>query len=428
MTAANKNRSDQDELPFPPGATASPGGPPKDPQTGAGAAGRGKGSRKAVGRGAGQADAEDEPYTGRSDPEMYQRLSRPWPTSKAGQQAMTAFFQDAHALRIKHGIKDVTILAVVAVNNDGKQGDIMSMHHSGDGRNSLPMVASAFRQLRENDRRAMIEMAGLAAPDVFVPSEAMMAQIERVTDALRDAIEKRVDGPWTISDTLEQLIQQGFLKSETHMALLDLASGKPRSPAEEIGVLRGEMRELLETTGSRVQRMAARIAQIEAEHPELKVPVPAPAPAPTGKTLKELDDERCEAEYKAAMGRRVDAGERRDPSEVARAHRDEHNWSLAMRLHDGEESARAEVNHRFNVLSGYLMLRGGTDFVTHCREAVREERWGALVHAIAALEDMLVHDKHLRWASDRDSAAHAEPTGEGRWSIPTSIDPGGPLL
>lgn len=98
-------------------------------------------------------------------------------------------------------------------------------------------------------------------------------------------------------------------------------------------------------------------------------------------------------------------------------------WSLALDLHDGNAQARANIAARFDVLGGYLMLRGGTDFLNACRAAVADGRWGALVHCIADLERSLLRDKYLRRNGDRVERAKG-----GDYRIPTNIDQGGPLF
>lgn len=104
---------------------------------------------------------------GYNDPEMYARLNRPWPSQKAADEAISDFFRDAYDLRVKHGIADVTIVALVKVNREGTTGHYLMSHHSGDSAKRLSMLASAFRSIREKEDADLLELAGLAAPDVF---------------------------------------------------------------------------------------------------------------------------------------------------------------------------------------------------------------------------------------------------------------------
>lgn len=100
-----------------------------------------------------------------------------------------------------------------------------------------------------------------------------------------------------------------------------------------------------------------------------------------------------------------------------------HEWALASALHSGDTTARAAIAARFDVVCGYLMLRGGTSFLKACRAAAAEERWGALVRLVADLEQAHLRDKYIRREGGRLVRAL-----DGDYSIPKNIDPGGPLF
>lgn len=548
MTTTKRQKqhaSDRDELPIP-------------------GAGKGHGPRKPP------HPKGEKGYTGRLDPDMYARLSRPWPSREAGH---------------------VTILAAITVNDNGKQVGFMESHHSGDVRNQLAMVAAAFRTLRERNDEEARAMAGLAAPDIVPLTPDGTRMVERITAAMQDRLE--AGQVWTPLDTMNALMANEAMRAETHGALLDLMGQGPRSPAEEIGALRGALGEILSVATARVERITRRIREIEAEHPDLKVPpfsdpaierenreslerqrraaagVAAPAPSATtartpiyelgtdnvpaliklqaacyppalhdspeaivsliddavvaighfrtgellgavfvtrptdggplelysvevalsarrtgigtalvraamarlpdgsvvaycttaGQALllacgftengkeavrggislrgmaaqvkggaiaplapKERDLARCNTLFVDAAARAETTGDNPDVADAAS--REEQNMSLAIALHGGDPKARAEVARRYDALAGYLMLRGGTDFLNDCRAAVAEKRWGDLVQRIAGLEDDLVRDKRMH----RNGVLLVEPVGEPRWHIPTNIDPGGPLL
>ena len=97
-----------------------------------------------------------------------------------------------------------------------------------------------------------------------------------------------------------------------------------------------------------------------------------------------------------------------------------HAWDLALSMHDGID-VRAEIGERFGLLTEYLMLRGGTDFVGACKRYVAGEQWAALTGAIYALENDLTRDGHLRWRSFPDGSERAEPTGKEGMRIPEWI-------
>lgn len=97
-----------------------------------------------------------------------------------------------------------------------------------------------------------------------------------------------------------------------------------------------------------------------------------------------------------------------------------HAWDLALSMHDGID-VRREIGERFALLTEYLMLRGGTDFVAACKRYVAGEQWAALTGAIYALENDLTRDGHLRWRSFPDGSERAEPTGKRGMRIPEWI-------
>lgn len=428
MTTTKRQKqhaSDQDELPTP-------------------GAGKGHGSRKPP------HPKGKEGYTGRPDPDMYARLSRPWPSREAGHAAMSSFFEEAHELRIKHGIADVTILTAITVNDNGKDAGMMMLHHSGDSRNQIAMVASAFRTLREQSDEAIRAMVGLAAPDIVPLTPDGAKKVERITAAMQDRLE--AGQVWTPLDTMNALMANEAMRAETHGALLDLVGQGPRSPAEEIGALRGSLGEILSVTTARVERITRRIREIEAEHPDLKVP-PFSDPA-----IERENRESLERQHRAAASVAAPEAPTMTPKERDLADAQKHHASgkwyadtatpenclphaleatvravqddeLAIAMHrDPHGPARKTLRARLDLLNGYLMLWGGTDFLKACREAIAEERWYDLVRAIAGVENALVSANRLRRAVTDDAGWIVEPVVEPRWHIPVDIDPGGPLL
>lgn len=388
-------------------------------------------------------------YTGRLDPDMYARLSRPWPSREAGHVAMSSFLEEAHELRIKHGIADVTILAAITVNDNGKQVGFMESHHSGDVRNQLAMVAAAFRTLREQNDEEARAMAGLAAPDIVPLTPDGTRMVERITAAMQDRLE--AGQVWTPLDTMNALMANEAMRAETHGALLDLVGQGPRSPAEEIGALRGALGEILSVATARVERITRRVREIEAEHPDLKVP-PFSDPAIERENRESLERQHRAAAGVAAPATPVMTPKERDLADAQKHHasvkwyantatpenslpdalaatvRSVEDYELAIAMHhDQHGPARETLRARLDLLKGYLMLWGGTDFLKACREAIAEERWYDLVREIAGVENALVSANRLR-RTVTDAGWIVEPVVEGRWHIPTDIDPGGPLL
>lgn len=146
-------------------------------------------------------------------------------------------------------------------------------------------------------------------------------------------------------------------------------------------------------------------------------------------TPKMRDRRRCEDAWNAAGGMAQDCDERRDSQGVVEAQYDEQNYAIALDIHRGAcaSAAIAELRRRYDVLSGYLMLRGGTDFVNACRAAIAEERWGDLVEGIAALERDQVRGRLLRWGKDEHGNRIAVEVEPGRYHIPENLYPGHPF-
>lgn len=98
-------------------------------------------------------------------------------------------------------------------------------------------------------------------------------------------------------------------------------------------------------------------------------------------------------------------------------------WRLALELHAGSAAARAAIAARYDVLGGFLMLRGGTNFLDACRADVAAGRFGSLLSRIVDLERDHVHSGYLKREGDRIVPARAPD-----YAIPKSIDPGGSLF
>ena len=207
--------------------------------------------------------------TGNQDPNTYAMLSRPFPTTKAGSQALDGFTKAVHALRIKHGIADVTVLAAVSVQQDGQVEDIMVRQHSGDSAKSLPMIACAFRDVREHDRNLAMRLAGLDG-DVFHLDERSLLLANRVANTLRESKKHGETKDWTPMDVIQHIVDCGLIETNRQRILMDLIERKPVSPAEELGVLAGEIQALVRTTAERLQTFHRRMESIFTEHPELR--------------------------------------------------------------------------------------------------------------------------------------------------------------
>ncbi len=155
----------------------------------------------------------------------------------------------------------------------------------------------------------------------------------------------------------------------------------------------------------------------------------ASAPAIPLLTPREHDRERCEARWNAAGGWIQECHERRDKAGAEDAALDQQNYAIALDIHRGagRENAIGELRRRYDVLAGYLMIYGGTDFVNACRSAIVEERWCDLVESIAALEHEYVRSGRLRWGKDADGNRIAVEIEPGHYHIPANLYPGHPF-
>ena len=146
-------------------------------------------------------------------------------------------------------------------------------------------------------------------------------------------------------------------------------------------------------------------------------------------TPKMRDRRRCEDAWNAAGEMVQERDERRDSERLADAEFEQQNYAIALDIHRGAGAAAAiaELRRRYDVLSGYLMLRGGTDFVDACRAAIAEERWGDLVEGIAALEHDQVRGRLLTWGKDEHGNRIAVEVEPGRYHIPENLYPGHPF-
>lgn len=153
---------------------------------------------------------------------------------------------------------------------------------------------------------------------------------------------------------------------------------------------------------------------------------PAVQPPPTP---KDRDYARALSLWKSAGNRIEECGDRRDAEGCDDAEYDQQNYAIAVDLHSGANrpGALAELRRRYDVLAGFLMLRGGTNFVDDCRAAIAQERWCDLVERISSLEWDHITDKRLRWVKGEHGIRVAEPTEPGRWHIPESLYPGHPF-
>lgn len=99
------------------------------------------------------------------NPAHYRRMSEPFATVEASNEALAAFFADVQAARDKHQIAEVVVLCEVACMADDEEvrGAARSTH--GDSARVLPMLAREFgaEQARHEELLAKIVARGRKA-------------------------------------------------------------------------------------------------------------------------------------------------------------------------------------------------------------------------------------------------------------------------
>ena len=88
-----------------------------------------------------------------SDPENYYKMSEPFESADACNDALAAFYEGIGELRKKHRIRDVLIVTYGSVRYEGgKLGDFMQHSTFGNQMNEVPMAAYVFGQTQASAR------------------------------------------------------------------------------------------------------------------------------------------------------------------------------------------------------------------------------------------------------------------------------------
>ena len=92
----------------------------------------------------------------KNDPENYYKLSEPFESSDACNEALTKFHEELSELRKKYKIRDLLVVTYGSVKyEDGKVSDFMQHSGFGNSINQLPMSAYAYGQLQAENRERM---------------------------------------------------------------------------------------------------------------------------------------------------------------------------------------------------------------------------------------------------------------------------------
>jgi hypothetical protein len=90
-----------------------------------------------------------------NDPGLYRRLSEPFPTVEAGNEAIQGFFRELRELRAKWKLPDVYCVVMGnAVHPNGSEGKFIISAHNGSAAEAEAMIAWAmgYEQSLRQDR------------------------------------------------------------------------------------------------------------------------------------------------------------------------------------------------------------------------------------------------------------------------------------
>lgn len=84
-----------------------------------------------------------------NDPENYYKLSAPYESEDAADEAISKFYEELGELRKKHKIPDLLIVIKATVRHkDGKVGQMMGQYAYGSTLDHLAMAAYVYGQLQ----------------------------------------------------------------------------------------------------------------------------------------------------------------------------------------------------------------------------------------------------------------------------------------
>lgn len=234
-----------------------------------------------------QPPVQEELWEGKRDPEMYVRLSRPFPTQQAAEVATNRFLEALYALRVEHGIADVTVLTAVPHQANGQVLSIIGSSHYGDASLQLPMVSELFRALQEREQARIARMGSpqegprVADPDELALSAETAARVRRMLAALntnRGAYSEVITGKALLST----LVKEGLAKTSSLTTLLEGGPAhQSMTAAEELAFLRGAAGQFLSDSAERLTRMLRRLEELQAVE-DARKDAPEDAPASTG--------------------------------------------------------------------------------------------------------------------------------------------------
>lgn len=94
-----------------------------------------------------------------ADPKLYRQLNVPFDTDNLANDALTGFYEDVMAARIKHKIADVVVISQVSIAIDDDESVAISAWSCGDVLKREAMCAWAYAKY-SHEREQMILRAG----------------------------------------------------------------------------------------------------------------------------------------------------------------------------------------------------------------------------------------------------------------------------
>jgi hypothetical protein len=93
-----------------------------------------------------------------NDPDNYAKMSIPFESTEAANEALSNFHKELGELRKKYKIPDLLIVTKGSVKHDGETGDWMQHSSYGSSLNQLTMAAYAYGQLQAEHKELISKL------------------------------------------------------------------------------------------------------------------------------------------------------------------------------------------------------------------------------------------------------------------------------
>lgn len=91
------------------------------------------------------------------NPRLYEKLSEPFESLDAMNEAWLAFQTELRELRAKHRVRDVTIIMEGSFLQDGEVGEARVCTHNGNSLRKLPALAFAYGEAKAEQDAMLAE-------------------------------------------------------------------------------------------------------------------------------------------------------------------------------------------------------------------------------------------------------------------------------